>query len=335
MQEGSKTPPSTAGRMGANSELAEARRQLGTLYAALDHVHSGLLILDDKLRAVYSNPALHRMFRSFSAEEIRSRKPAYGELLRAAHVASAVDLQDYVARRLAWVRSGDSTPMDLKMRDGTALRCHLAVLPDGGRMLIYSDVTDIVRHAEELERLATTDGMTGIYNRRHFMTLADLEWSKACRYERPLSLVLLDIDFFKSINDSHGHQAGDEVLVHLAKVAASCKRAPDVLARIGGEEFALLLPETGLEQAQMAAERLRQEIVMHPLTIAAQAICPTASIGVAAKSPKMTAFSQLVTMADKALYEAKRAGRNRVTSALELSDLPGAVRQGQLLSTAE
>jgi diguanylate cyclase (GGDEF)-like protein len=201
-------------------------------------------------------------------------------------------------------------------------------------MLIYSDVTDIVRHSEELERLATTDGMTGIYNRRHFMTLADLEWNKACRYDRPLSLVLLDIDYFKSINDAYGHQAGDEVLVHLAKVAASCKRAPDILARIGGEEFALLLPETDLLQAQMAAERLRNEVATHPLATAPQAIRPTVSIGVAAKAANITTFSQLVTAADKALYEAKRAGRNRVICAFGSPDEPSRAHSAQQPSPA-
>ena len=107
-------------------------------------------------------------------------------------------------------------------------------------------LTDIIRHAEELQLLATTDGMTGTYNRRHFMTLADLEWNKAHRYERPLSLLMLDIDHFKSINDTYGHDAGDRVIIQLANLVGSCKRAPDVLARIGGEEFALLLPEIEL-----------------------------------------------------------------------------------------
>ena len=220
---------------------------------------AGSWILDSELRAVYSNPVLHRIFKSHSSEEIRSRNYSYEELLRSAYTASAVDLEDYVARRLAWVRSGDPIPMDLAMTDGTVLRCYLAVLPDGGRMLIYSDVTDIVHHARELERLATTDGMTGIYNRRHFLALADVEWNRTSRYNRPLSFLIFDIDYFKSINDRYGHQAGDEVIVHLANLAGSSKRASDVLARIGGEEFALLLPETDLAQAEIIAERLRRK----------------------------------------------------------------------------
>ena len=265
MSRSSRKPRSRLSRV--QRKLAQAQRDLETLNAGLDHVHSGLLILDDKLRAVYSNPALHLMFKSFSAEEIRSGKVSYEELLRAAQAASAVDFDDYIAKRLSWVRAGDPTPMDLKMSNGTVLRCQVAVLPGAGRMLIYSDVTDIVQQAQELERLATTDGMTGIYNRRHFLTLAELEWNKACRYNRPLTLLMLDIDYFKSINDAYGHQAGDDVIVHLANLAGSCKRTTDVLARLGGEEFALMLPETDLPQAQIFAERLREEVAAHPLVV--------------------------------------------------------------------
>ena len=307
---------------GMDSELAHARRQLRTLYAALDSVESGLLILDGRLRAVYSNPVLHRMFKSYSQQEIRSSKLSYEQLLRAAQTASAVDLEDYVARRLAWVRSGDAAPMDLKMSNGNVLRCHVAVLPGGGRMLIYSDVTDIVRHAQELERMATTDGMTGIYNRRHFLALAELEWERSSRYSRPLSFLMFDIDYFKSINDTYGHHAGDQVIVHLANLAGSCKRPPDVLARIGGEEFALLLPETDLPQANSVAERLRREVSAHPLVIASHYIPATVSIGIAARSPMTSSLSQLMTEADKALYEAKRTGRNRVMCSLPAGDVP-------------
>ena len=309
--------------------LAQASRELRTLYAALDNVKSGLLILDSELHAVYSNPVLHRIFKSHSSEEIRSRNYSYEELLRSAYTASAVDLEDYVARRLAWVRSGDPIPMDLAMTDGTVLRCYLAVLPDGGRMLIYSDVTDIVHHARELERLATTDGMTGIYNRRHFLALADVEWNRTSRYNRPLSFLIFDIDYFKSINDRYGHQAGDEVIVHLANLAGSSKRASDVLARIGGEEFALLLPETDLSQAEVIAERLRREIASHPIVTASRPIPATVSIGFAARSPEVSSISQLMRAADQALYEAKRAGRNRIMCLSSCGNVPQTAAPGE------
>lgn len=308
-------------------ELTEAKQGLETLYAALDNVDSGLLVLNKDLRAVYSNPVLHTMFRANSSDEIRETRPLYADMLAASAQAVAVDLEDYVARRLAWVRSGDPIPMDLAMTDGKVLRCHLAVLPGDGRMLIYSDVTDIVRNAEELERLATTDGMTGIYNRRHFLTLADREWARARRYGRPISFLMIDIDHFKSINDDFGHQAGDEMIVHLANLARDCKRECDVLARIGGEEFALLLPETDLPQAQVVAERLRSEVATKSLVVASRSIPATVSIGVATMVAAMSDISDLMKAADRALYDAKHAGRNRVICCVSRDATPGIAAQ--------
>jgi diguanylate cyclase (GGDEF)-like protein len=307
--------------------LSEAKKELETLYAALDNVESGLLVLNKDMRAVYSNPVLHVMFKANSSQEIRETKPLYADMLATSAEAMAVNLEDYVSRRLAWVRSGDAKPMDLAMTDGTVLRCHLAILPGGGRMLIYSDVTDIVRNAEELERLATTDGMTGIYNRRHFLTLADSEWARARRYGRPVSFLMIDIDSFKLINDNFGHQVGDEMIVHLASLARDCKRECDVLARIGGEEFALLLPETELPQAQIIAERLRSEVAANPLVVASRSIPATISIGVATSAAVLTDISDLMKAADQALYDAKRDGRNRVICCVSSDSMPSIAAQ--------
>ncbi len=322
---GSAADPAEFARV--QRELTEAKQGLETLYAALDNVDSGLLVLDKDLRAVYSNPVLHAMFRANSSEEIRETKPLYADMLAASAQAVAVDLEDYVARRLAWVRAGDAKPMDLTMTDGKVLRCHLAILPGGGRMLIYSDVTDIVRNAEELERLATTDGMTGIYNRRHFLIMADREWARARRYGRPLSFLMIDIDYFKSINDNFGHQIGDEMIMHLANLARDCKRECDVLARIGGEEFALLLPETDLSQAQIVAERLRSEVAANSLVVASRSISATISIGVATSLPAMNDISDLMKAADRALYDAKHAGRNRVICCISRDATPSVAAQ--------
>lgn len=250
------------------------------------------------------------------AEQIRNERPHYADMLQSAADAMSVDVQDYVARRLAWVRSGDPKPMDLKMSNGMVLRCHLAVLPKGG-MLIYSDVTDIVRNAQEMERPATTDGMTGIFNRRHFLTLADREWNRARRYECSLSLLMIDIDYFKLINDNFGHLVGDQMIVHLANIARACKRDSDVLARIGGEEFALLLPETGLRQARRVAQRLHHEVQISPLVTEARSVSATVSIGVATMTDDLPDLLHLMSAAGRALYQAKHAGRNRVTCKVE------------------
>lgn len=292
------------------ANLGAARHELETLYAALDNVQCGLLILDANMQARYSNPALHTMFNTFTPGYIRKEKPFYKELLQAAAAAAVVDIEDYVAKRLAWIASGDPVPMDLNMANETVLRCQLAILPDGGRMLIYSNVTDIVRTAREMERLASVDGMTGIYNRRHFLALADREWDRARRYQRPLSLLMIDIDYFKAINDRFGHQIGDQTIVHVAKIAASSKRTCDLLARIGGEEFAILLPETDAGPAQLVAERLRCQIAGCPPPRPAHPI--TVSIGIATADAHMSSISDLMKVADHALYAAKHAGRNKV-----------------------
>ena len=294
---------------------AAATEELATVYAALDNIENGVILLDQELRLYYANPASHAMFKS--PQKFIDGKPLFAEMLEharlsSAYAVSADELKQYVARRLAWVSSGDPTPVDQHLSSGRVIRCQCAVLPGGGRMLTYSDVTDIVRHAEELERLATTDGMTGIYNRRHFMMLADREWNRSRRYGRPLSFLMIDIDFFKSINDRFGHEVGDQMIVHLATLARACKRDSDVLARIGGEEFALLLPETDLAHAQIVAERLRCDVAEHPLIAASDRISTTISIGVAARHDAMTGIVDLMKAADQALYDAKHGGRNRV-----------------------
>src|SRR5476651_657861 len=124
----------------------------------------------------------------------------------------------------------------------------------------------------DLGMLATTDGLTALFNRRHFEELARAEWARFQRYGRPLSLLLLDIDKFKSINDRSGHDAGDLVLKAVAHICQTTKRQPDVLARIGGEEFALLLPETDEAAAEIVAERFRNAIADHSGILAAEKI---------------------------------------------------------------
>lgn len=304
--------PCPAGEQELSLQLNAAKDELRMLYAALDNVQSGLLLLDADLRARYGNPALHALFKNAPPRFIRETRPKYQFLLRGAQNISDADQDDYVQRRLDWVRAGGPDPMDIRMSDGKAVRCHVARLPEGGRMLIYSDITDIVRAAEELEKLATIDGMTGIYNRRHFLNLADREWERARRYGRPISFMMIDIDNFKAINDTFGHQVGDAVIVHMADVARGCKRDADVLARVGGEEFALLLPETDLSRAKIVAERLRREVSRTKLPLISTAIESTISIGVASATDQMSGFAALMRAADEALYEAKRKGRNRV-----------------------
>jgi diguanylate cyclase (GGDEF)-like protein len=167
---------------------------------------------------------------------------------------------------------------------------------------------------------AEMDGLTHLPNRRRFEHDIDTEWERCRRYGRPMSLVMMDLDHFKRLNDEHGHLRGDQVLREVAIAIGQVLRSTDTAYRYGGEEIAVLLRETGLEDAEAAAERLRTAVAGialedHPdLTV-------TTSAGVAARHSTMAHYTGLVDQADKALYEAKRLGRNRVA----VADGPGAL----------
>jgi diguanylate cyclase (GGDEF)-like protein len=166
-------------------------------------------------------------------------------------------------------------------------------------------------HAEQLKELAAIDGMTGLWHRQQFMTLADAEWRRSQRYGRLLSLVMFDIDNFKSINDRYGHAAGDEVIMRIAKVCTAGKRISDIVGRLGGEEFAILLPETSSSDAEVVAERLRYRVSQEIINIGATEISVTISLGVSSAS-QGSSCKELIGQSDLAMYEAKNSGRNRV-----------------------
>jgi diguanylate cyclase (GGDEF)-like protein len=171
----------------------------------------------------------------------------------------------------------------------------------------------LVEMARRLEELSTRDGLTGIFNRRHFGATLEQVFRHSTRYHRPLSVVILDVDRFKTINDTFGHQAGDAVLTEVARRFAKSVRATDTVARYGGEEFAVLLPETALADAMSFAEKLRTVISSSPVLIPGGELPVTVSVGTA--SLEHTGFatsSEMFAAADQALYRAKRNGRNRV-----------------------
>lgn len=168
------------------------------------------------------------------------------------------------------------------------------------------------QRATDLETLAAVDWLTGLYNRRQFESLAQAELARSQRYLRPLTLMMLDIDHFKKVNDTHGHATGDRVLQALATVCLATKRDADIAGRLGGEEFALLLPETTGSAAAQFAERLCQQIRDCAPIVEGEKLPITVSIGIASASLTTSGIQPLLTHADEALYEAKRGGRNRV-----------------------
>lgn len=183
-----------------------------------------------------------------------------------------------------------------------------------GHVISLVDITDR-KHAEmELARLARTDMLTGVTNRRHFFELAKLEFERFKRYGHPLAILLMDIDHFKRINDTHGHQAGDFVLKSFVSTCQKQLRTTDIFARYGGEEFIGLLYEVDHTQALETAERLRNAIADNHFDFAGKTISVTMSIGLAFAQANQT-LDAAITLADQALYESKNKGRNRVTTA--------------------
>lgn len=170
----------------------------------------------------------------------------------------------------------------------------------------------------ELEKLSTTDFLTGAFNRRYFMEIATTELKRHQRHEKKTSVLILDIDHFKEVNDTYGHSVGDQALRHLVRICRDNMRDEDIFARYGGEEFCILLPETDAPTAKEAAERLRQNIENHPMEFDEQHLHLSVSIGLSGIDPQgSTDISHWLDRADQALYRAKEGGRNQVVCCSE------------------
>ena len=181
--------------------------------------------------------------------------------------------------------------------------------------LIIRDIDDKRTSTEAIIKASFNDHLTGISNRRAFFEVATVEFERWKKRPRPLSLLTIDADHFKKVNDTYGHPTGDEVLKHLSKVLQDCVRTMDLVARLGGEEFGALLPSTDLEGAVKIAERIRTTIADAELKIDGHVIRYTVSIGVSAVDEHVTGVDMLLKLADDALYVSKHQGRNRVTTA--------------------
>lgn len=177
------------------------------------------------------------------------------------------------------------------------------------------DITERHLMQQELQHQAHVDYLTGLNNRRYFIELGEAELARAIRYGSTLSMLMLDIDFFKKVNDTYGHKTGDAVLQKLGQICRETLREIDLPARIGGEEFAILLPETSGEKAVEVAERLRQTIADTPVPLEhGLPLHFTVSIGVATYTGDHINIDMLLNLADQALYQAKNSGRNRVVA---------------------
>ena len=227
--------------------------------------------------------------------------------------------------------------MSLSRPDGTEVWIQVSAIPqfrDGRLIHVYAtfeDITERRRLEQELRQQAATDFLTGVANRRSFMARLGDEFERVRRHPHVNSCLLtLDLDHFKRVNDTHGHAAGDAVLCHVVAVLHQHSRRIDVLGRTGGEEFALLLPDTGETEAVALAERLRQAVQASPVDRQGTAIAMTVSIGASRIAADDANAGLALWRADEALYRAKRQGRNAVQSQWPAQGLEPAAGPGDL-----
>ncbi|HLG30143.1 MAG TPA: diguanylate cyclase [Candidatus Brocadiales bacterium] len=286
---------------GSFSDLEGEKDKLQTL---LLNVVDGVIAWDTKYNLLFMNPV---------AETIFGRQ--YGELKGHDFFSSHKE-----GDRLMRILQSDQLPVTTKVSINSCI-LHINATSikksDGtkiGYIMIVRDITGQERAREKLEELAITDSMTKVFNRNHFQYCLGVEFSKAQRYKFPLSLIMLDIDHFKSFNDKYGHQIGDIVLVTLAQLLKNTIRKIDIVARYGGEEFVIILPHTGAKEAQLLAERLREKTENHIIrSIMDRVLNFTISLGIATFiNNNFKNMDDLIKGADDALYEAKKGGRNRV-----------------------
>lgn len=208
----------------------------------------------------------------------------------------------------------DPIRYEQQLSSGKWIECRGHPLPGGGSLAIYRDIGESKQLFAQLEELATTDALTAVPNRRSFLERAAGEFARAKRTRRNMSILMIDVDHFKAINDRHGHAAGDETLRQIAQACNGALRGSDILGRIGGEEFAALLPEADGATAGLVASRLRRAVIDIANKTGATSTPVSVSIGIATTHLCTESLETIMANADAALYQAKQDGRNRAAA---------------------
>jgi diguanylate cyclase (GGDEF)-like protein len=312
---------------------ASAKQELLTAADRLEAAHNKLMSEDSagwnndtytrQLHALYFDApqGLDRQVRSYVADARRFAamppgSPAAAALLSTIFAESRSSLLTNLNQAVQLHQlEGERRLSELEHLQWSILTIVLATLLLEALTIFRPMIRRITSYMSEILHLATTDMLTGIPNRRSFYESGAVELARARRYTRPLTLLMLDADNFKQVNDTYGHAAGDAVLKALAAALRSSIRETDVLARLGGEEFGILMPETAVPHAAGLAERLRSAIALLPVPVEDRAVSVTVSIGVAPVPNHTSGIEHAMRIADELLYQAKQRGRNCVVVA--------------------
>ena len=306
----------------AHAQAADLR-----LREAIDAMPSAFAIYDSNDTLIACNKQAPNMFFHLRCDNPvgKTHESLLRQALDAGRIPDAIGHEKtWLATRLAQ-RGLLNGPVIRNNSPGRWLQHHETRTPGGDLVLVRVDVSELVEKGLALERanvqlahLSTTDGLTGIANRRQFDQTLLAEWQRSVRSQQPLSLVMVDIDFFKRYNDLYGHLAGDECLRRVARILASCvKRSGELVARYGGEEFALLLPGTDENEAALVAQHCNEEMQKARIPHGDSPVSPwlSLSIGVATATANQELLPEsLLERADSALYRAKDSGRGCVES---------------------
>lgn len=295
------------------SSFKAAQDHIRVLTTALDSAQAAIVLTDTNGQILWGNRALEQLT-GYPLAEISGKNP--GQLFHSGK-------QDEHFYRHLWdtIKRGEVWEGELinKRRDGRYYHEHLTIAPvltpkgEVDKFVgIKRDITQEKQNQERMRYLAITDPLTKLANRRYFIERAEKEFARFKRKDTPGCLLMLDIDHFKKVNDTYGHGVGDDVLVAFTQVLQQALRETDLAGRLGGEEFAILLPQESLPGAETLAERVRRRVEALVIDAEQQQIKITVSIGVAQFQSEDNNIEQVIAHADKALYTAKRQGRNRV-----------------------
>lgn len=315
------------------TDRKKAEEQLAYHARVLENVNDVIVGTDENFIITYWNPAAERIF-GWKAEEVIGKnaadvlQTAFDQEEREESIRQIQAVGVWKGEVTQYTKDGrpitiDASIVSIKDRTGKVTGYVSANRDISRRKQMEENLRQSHREVEAvnleiqqaLEReqnLSRTDGLTGLFNRRHFFTLAEHEFKVAKRYNSALSTAVFDLDYFKHVNDRWGHQVGDEVLKHISRIVQSQLREADILARYGGEEFILLMPNSNAGEAEYVAERIRASVLAYQIPQANTVQRITVSIGVAELASDVESLDHLIRRADKALYDAKKAGRNCV-----------------------